>query len=170
MKTFVSVPGFRVDFWTRDLQITNEECYSLDGDARALLSMADHSKFHTPSFQVPNTFLKILFPNNFNLREQVQHSRCREEATGRTFLVAIPGRGERYSSYPQRPCWLRGSHSPLFNPLKPELNPICYLLALLGAHHFLHVSRIGVKLLTLRRLISYIYIYIYIWSTHSWCF
>ena len=27
------------------------------------------------------------------------------------------------------------------NTLKPELNPICYLLALL-AHHFLHVSRI----------------------------
>ena len=37
-----------------------------------------------------------------------------------------------------------------FNPLKPELNPICYLLTLLGAHHFLHVSRIRVKLLTLR--------------------
>ena len=37
-----------------------------------------------------------------------------------------------------------------FNPLKPELNSICYLLALLGAHHFLHVSRIRVKLLTLR--------------------
>jgi len=36
------------------------------------------------------------------------------------------------------------------NPSKPELNPICYLLALLGAHHFLHVSRIRVKLLTLR--------------------
>jgi len=44
-----------------------------------------------------------------------------------------------------------------FNPLKPELNPICYLLALLGAHHFLHVSRIRVKLLTLRLLMSYIY-------------
>jgi len=43
------------------------------------------------------------------------------------------------------------------NPLKPELNPICYLLALLGAHHFLHVSRIRVKLLTLRWLMSYIY-------------
>jgi len=37
-----------------------------------------------------------------------------------------------------------------FNPLKPELNPISYLLALLGAYHFLHVSRIRVKLLTLR--------------------
>ena len=49
----------------------------------------------------------------------------------------------------------------VFNPLKPELNPICYLLALLGAQHFLHVSRIRVKLLTLRLLMSYIYIYIY---------
>ena len=45
----------------------------------------------------------------------------------------------------------------LFNPLKPKLNPICYLLALLGAHHFLHVSRIRVKLLTFRLLMSYIY-------------
>ena len=53
-----------------------------------------------------------------------------------------------------------------FNPLNPELNPICYLLALLGAHHFLHVSRIRVKSLTLRLLMSYIYI----WSTYSWCF
>ena len=66
----------------------------------------------------------------------------------------------------------------VFNTLKPELNPICYLLALLGAHHFLHVSRIRVKLLTFRLLMSYIYIhiyiyiyiYIYIWRTHSWCF
>jgi len=39
----------------------------------------------------------------------------------------------------------------LFNPLNPELNPICYLLELLGAHHFLHVSRIRVKLLTFIR-------------------
>jgi len=49
----------------------------------------------------------------------------------------------------------------LVNPLNPELNPICCLLALLGAHHFLHVSRIRVKLLTFRLLMSYI------WSTHS---
>ena len=53
----------------------------------------------------------------------------------------------------------------IFNPLKPELNPICYLLALL-AQHFLHVSRIRVKSLTLRRLMSYIYIYIYIYMQH----
>ena len=47
-----------------------------------------------------------------------------------------------------------------FNTLNAELNPICYLLALL-AHHFHHVSRIRVKSLTLRLLMSYIYIYIY---------
>jgi len=47
------------------------------------------------------------------------------------------------------------------NPLNPELNPICYLLALLRAHHSLHVNRIRVKLLTFRLLMSYI------WSTHS---
>ena len=45
----------------------------------------------------------------------------------------------------------------LINLLNPELNLVCYLLALLGAHHFLHVSRIRVKLLTLRLLMSYIY-------------
>ena len=44
-----------------------------------------------------------------------------------------------------------------FNTLNPKLNPICYLLALLGAHHFFHVSRIMVKSLTLRLLMSYIY-------------
>ena len=36
--------------------------------------------------------------------------------------------------------YLRG-----MNPLNAELNPICQLLALLGAHHILHVSRIRVK-------------------------
>ena len=49
-----------------------------------------------------------------------------------------------------------------FNPLNSELNPIWHLLALLGVH-FLHVSRIRVKSLTLRLLMSYIYI----WSINS---
>ena len=52
--------------------------------------------------------------------------------------------------------WLVKCNIKLFNPLNPELNPICYLLALL-AHHFLHVSRISVKSLTFRLLMSYIY-------------
>ena len=42
-----------------------------------------------------------------------------------------------------------------FNPLNAELNPICHLLALLGVQHFLHVSSLRVKSLTLRLLMSY---------------
>ena len=53
------------------------------------------------------------------------------------------------------------------NPLNPELNPICYLLALL-AHHFLHVRRIRVKSLTLRLLMSYIYIWSAARLLRSW--
>ena len=33
-----------------------------------------------------------------------------------------------------------------FNPLNAELNPICHLLALLGAHHILHVSGVRVNI------------------------
>jgi len=59
-------------------------------------------------------------------------------------------------------CFLFKSHhvsqlALFFNPLNAELNPICCLLALLGAHHFLHISRIRVKSLALRLLMSYIY-------------
>ena len=67
-------------------------------------------------------------------------------------------------AFPLQQCWHeRDSTLPYtyiachINPLKPELNPICYLLALLRAHHFLHVSRIRVKLLTFRLLMSYTY-------------
>jgi len=47
---------------------------------------------------------------------------------------------------------LEGSGTPVLyigrtflNPLNTKLNPFCHLLALLGAHHILHVSRIRVK-------------------------
>ena len=33
-----------------------------------------------------------------------------------------------------------------FNPLNADLNPICHLLVLLGAHHILHISRIRVNI------------------------
>jgi len=38
------------------------------------------------------------------------------------------------------------------NPLNAELNPICHLLALLGAHHILHVS--GIRVNTVHALLS----------------
>jgi hypothetical protein len=46
--------------------------------------------------------------------------------------------------------WMKSAsrwfHYTDINPLNAELNPICHLLALLGAHHILHVSRIRVKI------------------------
>jgi hypothetical protein len=80
-------------------------------------------------------------------------------------FVAQHGHLNCYQANIQKPEYGMLSQLPeQFNPLNPKLNPICSLLALLGAHHFLHVSRIGVKSLTLRLLLSYIYIYIYIYG------
>jgi len=42
--------------------------------------------------------------------------------------------------------WQMGFNS-AFKGLNAELNPICHLLALLGAHHILHLSRIRFKML-----------------------
>ena len=39
-----------------------------------------------------------------------------------------------------------GEYTDWINPLNAELNPICHLLALLGVHHYLHISRIRVNL------------------------
>jgi MFS superfamily sulfate permease-like transporter len=39
------------------------------------------------------------------------------------------------------------------NPLNAELNPICHLLALLGAHHIPHISRIRVNATSILRCI-----------------
>jgi len=41
-----------------------------------------------------------------------------------------------------------------FNLLKAELIPICHLLALLDAHHILHVSRIRVNILLCWRAVE----------------
>ena len=40
---------------------------------------------------------------------------------------------------------MRSKKKMAINPLNAELNPICHLLALVGAHNILHVSRIKVK-------------------------
>ena len=40
------------------------------------------------------------------------------------------------------------------NPLNAKLNPICHLLALFGAHHILHVSKIRVNIVTFDHMIT----------------
>jgi hypothetical protein len=53
------------------------------------------------------------------------------------------------------PCRRRNQVSPkrwTFNPPNAELNPTCHLLALLGAHPILHVSRIKSNYRTEKKL------------------
>ena len=54
------------------------------------------------------------------------------------------------------------------NPLNAKLNPICHLLALLGAHHILHVSRIRVKLLYDDSFSTKSFIFIGTWFWDHW--
>jgi hypothetical protein len=63
---------------------------------------------------------------------------------------AINERWNNKFCYKVASCWLfLLNHTTMhvsINPLNAELNPICHLLALLGVHHFLHVSRIRVNI------------------------
>jgi len=72
-------------------------------------------------------------------------------------------------------CWpFQVLTSSVFNPLHAELNPICHLLALLGAHHILHASRIRVKnsqnsvLFTLFRLKLCMHFSPLVWDFYNW--
>ena len=53
-----------------------------------------------------------------------------------SFLVIRGKFGPVYSNY---------RDSAACNPLNVELNPMCHLLTLLGAHHIIHVSRTRVE-------------------------
>ena len=100
-----------------------------------------------------------MLPASFGLRALGLGNR-----QGKRFLVfnTCPcGSEEYFAACPADISWCPGRNHSLtsdeeINPLNPELNPICYLLALL-AHDFLRVSRIRVKSLTIRLLMSYIY-------------
>jgi len=50
-----------------------------------------------------------------------------------------------YSYWHCQKCCLMIFPFSVFNPLNAKLNPICHLLALLGGHHILYVSRVRVK-------------------------
>ena len=137
------------------------------------------SPFSTPTCQSHNTTVTSLpdtsksqfhLPGAIHLAAHVVMTThviiiCSRSSSCTNFSSTSPwySRGPKYTSYFITVIW--NNIILPFNTLKPELNPICYLLALL-AHHFLHVSRIRVKSLTIRLLMSYTYI----WSTYSWCF
>jgi hypothetical protein len=78
--------------------------------------------------------------------------------------------GKKYGSkgYPQRNSAHMGSIKSVlfsssrlnifkqsFNPLNAELNPICHLLPLVGAHHILHISGVRVNRSLNRHTLQY---------------
>ena len=63
------------------------------------------------------------------------------------------------------------SYMAIFNPLNPELNPVCHLLALLGAHPILHISRIRVNAVVINRKKLFTYILFRVWVlANTWEF
>ena len=78
-----------------------------------------------------------------------------------TFSVKSPGKRSPSKVFRYCPPCHNCFHiAIIFNPLKVELNPICHLLALLGAHHILHVNRIRLKFLLAKILFRH--------SRHVW--
>jgi len=49
------------------------------------------------------------------------------------------------NSFPHKEVRKRLKEYMVINSLNVELNTICHLLALLGTHHILHISRLRVK-------------------------
>ena len=91
--------------------------------------------------------------SNFDKTKKKEEKKVRARARVYVCLCVMPTASA--SVWKKETPWKTSTERIIFNPLNPELNPI-YLLALL-AHHFLHVSSITVKSLTLRLLMSYIY-------------
>ena len=79
---------------------------------------------------IPRTFLVHILP----------HTVCNRITFRAQLTTHIHQRFFKYG------VWKSEGAVPLtFNPLNAELNPICHLLALLGAHHIFHVSGLRVN-------------------------
>ena len=136
--------------------------------------------FFTEDFLEELCTKDVSFPFKIFLQQEIKQTHISLSSSYCSFFVTVIvwRQSDNSFSHSKSLSQIQNFHCPLYrqrlryfifiNHLNPELNPICYLLALLGAHHFLHVSMIRDKSLTLRLLMSYIYIYI--WNTCSWCF
>jgi hypothetical protein len=75
----------------------------------------------------------------------VDHAKKFRDILKTVFMRGNKFQGTQYSMILLK-CNLFKKHFLVFNPLSAELNPICYLLALLGAHPIFYIS--GVRVTT----------------------
>jgi len=91
----------------------------------------------------------LLVHTQTSVRNQQSCFLCSDEQRSSVTSTGFAGPAEGLDTPTIR--FLAGNRTPTiqpsaFNPLNAEFNPICHLLALLGAHHILHISRIRVNL------------------------
>jgi hypothetical protein len=60
-------------------------------------------------------------------------------------LIMIQSKSVNQPSVTLRNVDFRKTGKNSFNPVTAELNPICHLLALVGAHHIFHISGLRVN-------------------------
>ena len=97
-------------------------------------------KFVENSTGCPTRYRTRQFFNNFTTNGDIAHYRDTLQTHSSSFLTK---RTYSCSNFVAISLLLLR----VINPLNAELNPICHLLALLGAHHILHVSRVRVKVM-----------------------
>jgi len=108
-----------------------------------LLHMMTLSGTHTHKTHRQKSSGRGMVPSQRPLHDNTQYSQQIHTHTPLGFEPAVRT-GERPQSH-ALDRETTGIGTLLLNPLNPVLNPICHLLALLGAHHIVHISRIRVK-------------------------
>ena len=153
--------------WSKKIDLVlqlSEMCETWPGCIKT--NMAEPPNYVTWVYLAQDVMLQWIPSRSHQLNINIRNSSVGVNISVSSYLsvrpsVCLPVYTEQLGSHRTNFSWnlmvedfskIHWENSCLINPLKPELNLICYLLALLEAHHFFHVSRIRVKILTFRRL------------------
>jgi len=142
---------------------TPKNFHSEDGSTKSFRKFDNHSQYNTNSsalllkrlvadFSSRRSWFETRPGNMGFVVEKVALGQSSHRVLRSSLVFIIPSMFHTHS-YIYHRHYSNSVVDSVVNPLNVELNPICYLVALL-AQRFLHVSRIRVKSLTLRLLMS----------------
>ena len=118
-------------YWKKPGNIRNVEIYQIFVDFKKAYDSIRRDKLYAimADFGIPNKLIRLTKATVENSAYYVKVGTIMTDG----FKVGTGLQGD-------------GLAPNLFNPLNAKLNPICHLLALLEAHHILHISRIRVNI------------------------